>query len=66
MCNVKAEALVNTMRHILAEVEAKKALGSVSDVKAKTSDTTLTERLQDVKVDKVGERLSDVKSASQV
>ena len=63
---MKAEALVNTMHHILAQVEAEKAVGSVSDVKPETSDTKLTERLQDVKVDKVGGRLSDVKSVCQV
>ena len=52
------------MYNTLAEVEAKKQGNRERDVQAQAFSDTLSERLAEVKVGKVGETLTDVKGAS--
>ena len=56
----------NTLHHNLAEVEAKRQGNRVRDVQAKPFSDTLSDKLAEVKVGKVGETLTDLKAASPV
>ena len=56
----------NTLHHNLAEVEAKQQGNRVRDVQAKPFSDTLSDKLAEVKVGKVGETLTDLKAASPV
>ena len=56
----------NTLDHNLAEVEAKQQGNRVRDVQPKAFSDTLSDRLDEVKVGKVGETLTDLKGASPV
>ena len=56
----------NTLDHNLAEVEAKQQGNRVRDVQAKAFSDTLSDRLDEVEVGKVGETLTDLKAASPV
>ena len=56
----------NTLHHKLAEVEAKKQGNRVRDVEAQAFSDTLSARLTEVKVGKVGMTLTDLKAASPV
>ena len=56
----------NTLDHNLAEVEAKQQGNRVRDVQAKPFSDTLSDKLAEVKVGKVGETLTDLKAASPV
>ena len=54
------------MHHNLAEVDAKKQGNRVRDVQAQAFSDTLSDRLAEVKVGKVGETLTNLKAASPV
>ena len=54
------------MYNTLAEVEAKKQGNRERDVQAQAFSDTLSERLAEVKVGKVGETLTNLKAASPV
>ena len=56
----------NTLHHNLAEVDAKKQGNRVRDVQAQAFSDTLSDRLAEVKVGKVGETLTNLKAASPV
>ena len=64
MGDAEAEALVNTMHSSQAKLEVQKARETLCDVEAGGSADKLADRLPKVKADKVGEILTDVKSAS--
>lgn len=55
-----------TLDHSLAEVEAKKQGNRLRDVEAKAFSDTLSDRVAEKKVGKVGETLTDLKAASSV
>lgn len=61
--DAQAEALVNTMHPSQAKLGAQKARDTLCDVEAGESADKLADRLPKVKADKVGEMLTDVKSA---
>ena len=56
----------NTLHHNLAEVEAKKQGNRVPYHQAKAFSDTLSDRLAEVKVEKVADTLTDLKAASPV
>ena len=58
--------MYNTLDHNLAEVEDKKRGNSVRHVNAQAFSDTLSDRLAEVKVGKVGETLTNLKAASTV
>ena len=58
--------MYNTLDHNLAEVEAKKQGNRVGDLEAKPFSDTLSDRLAEVKVETVGETLTNLKAASTV
>ena len=60
--DVETKALVSTMYHSLAEVEAEGAVNTLCDVKANASDETLPHRPPEVKGNKVGETMTDVRA----
>lgn len=64
MGDVYTKALVNVMHHSLAEVETETPVDTPRDLEAKESANKLTDRVADLKVEKVGGTLTDVKCAS--
>ena len=58
--------MYNTLDNNFAEVEAKKQGNRVRDVQAQAFSDTLSDRLAEVKVGKVGETLTNLKAASPV
>jgi len=64
--DVVAEALVNKMHLSLAEVKAQTPVDTLHYLGTKESANTPADRVAEVKGDKVGETLTDVKSASPV
>ena len=63
---METEALINTLHQSQAEVEVETPGDPVRDVEAEASVDTLAYRLPEVKADKVGKTLTDVKGASLV
>ena len=63
MADVETDALVHTMHHSPAEVEAETPGDTLCDVEAEASTDTLAYRLPEVKTEKVGETLTDLKGA---
>ena len=64
MGDVYTKALVNVMHYSLAEVETETPVDTPRDLEAKESANKLTDRVADLKVEKVGGKLTDVKCAS--
>ena len=62
MGDVKFEALVNTLHHSLAVVQAKKPGGTMRNMET----GALVDKLAEVKTGKVCKTLSDLKAASPV
>ena len=63
---METEVLINTMHQSQAEVAAERPGDPVRDVEVEASVDTLAYMLPEVKADKVGETLTDVKGASLV
>ena len=66
MGNVYTKALVNAMHYSPEEVETETPVDTLRDLEAKESANKLTDKVADLKVEKVGGTLTDVKCASPV
>ena len=60
------KALVNAMHYSLEEVETETPVNTLHDLEAIESANKLTDKVADLKVEKVGGTLTDVKCASPV
>ena len=63
---MKVKALVSTLHHSLAEVEAAKPGDTLRNVEAEALAETLADRLEEVKAGKVSETLTERKGASPI
>ena len=66
MGDVYTKALVNVMHYSLAEVQTETPVDTLRDLESKESANKLTVRVAELKVEKVGGTLTDVKCASPV